>query len=211
MTRKHSFTLTELVIVIAIIAVLAGILLPTLAHVRAKADETAAVAGCNALYTALTQFEATYMTFPRPGTALFGTNEDSPIGGTVSTTEYDNVMETLTGVIPGSNTDSTNWNTAAYGNMRKIKFLDPGTDYSKPNKSFMNPWERRYYIIYDQNGDDKLTFQQPINGAISTGTSKQFTLRTKVAVMSELDPETEEFSLGTRYATSWAGMLDVKR
>ena len=41
-TRKHAFTVVELVIVIAVVAILAAILIPTFSNVFKKADESAA-------------------------------------------------------------------------------------------------------------------------------------------------------------------------
>lgn len=48
---KKGFTIVELAIVIAVIAILAGILIPTFASISKKAKETAALEEVNAAYT----------------------------------------------------------------------------------------------------------------------------------------------------------------
>ena len=45
--RNKGFTITELVIVIAVIAILAAVLIPTFSNVIEKANQTAASSSCN--------------------------------------------------------------------------------------------------------------------------------------------------------------------
>ena len=52
-TNKKGFTLVELVIVIAIIAILAAVLIPTFAGVVRKANESAALQSARNAYTAI--------------------------------------------------------------------------------------------------------------------------------------------------------------
>lgn len=52
-TRKHAFTVVELVIVIAVVAILAAILIPTFSNVLKKADESAALSQARNLLTEL--------------------------------------------------------------------------------------------------------------------------------------------------------------
>ena len=57
-TKKRGFTIVELVIVIAVIAILASVLIPTFANVVAKAKESAAMQNASAAWTAYLADEA---------------------------------------------------------------------------------------------------------------------------------------------------------
>ena len=57
-TKKRGFTIVELVIVIAVIAILASVLIPTFSNVVAKAKESAAMQNASAAWTAYLADEA---------------------------------------------------------------------------------------------------------------------------------------------------------
>ena len=69
-TRQHGFTLIELLVVIAIIALLVGILLPSLSNARESARRTACATHLHDMSTALYTYAKEYDdTFPKYGTA----------------------------------------------------------------------------------------------------------------------------------------------
>lgn len=62
--KRQFFTLVELLLVIAIIAILAGIAIPVVGGMNKKGKETKARSEINAIITAIKQYEADYGTLP---------------------------------------------------------------------------------------------------------------------------------------------------
>ena len=64
MNRKNAFTLTELIVVIAIITILSGLLMPALGRARAKARQVKCVSTIASLETALAMYATDYGLYP---------------------------------------------------------------------------------------------------------------------------------------------------
>lgn len=73
MTRK-GFTLVEIMIVVAIIALLAAIAIPNLLRARLNANESAAIAALRTVSTACESFRAANNSYPANLAALSGAN-----------------------------------------------------------------------------------------------------------------------------------------
>jgi prepilin-type N-terminal cleavage/methylation domain-containing protein len=67
---RRGFTLVELLVVIVIIAALAGLTAPMVIRQRKKADQTEAVNNARQIGLALFEFESEYATFPDDDTAI---------------------------------------------------------------------------------------------------------------------------------------------
>jgi len=158
--RKQKFTLVEMLLVIALIAMLAGLLLGAIGGMKEKAKVTKATAEIHALMTAIKSYESTYGVLPLVDAATSSNGVKDPvasssydlrIGGTpesdTSSTEsqnYDHLIQWLSQV-----RTSTGGAVDQAGNVRKIKFLDPPSPDG--SKTFLDPWENRYIIIMDSN------------------------------------------------------------
>lgn len=146
--KKGFFTLIELLTVIAIIIILAGILLPAISGSLKKADVTKARAQMTTLANAIKQYQATYGRLPTPT----GHSEASAL----STNEYKWLLLILQNETID---DSTNSSLKSYGtsksvNSKGIKFLDivgntPG--------EYKDPWDEDFQVFMDGNFDDKIT------------------------------------------------------
>jgi prepilin-type N-terminal cleavage/methylation domain-containing protein len=78
MNNRRAFTLIEVLTVVTIIAVLLGILLPSVAMVRAKAKETAEKAQLNAISMALEAFKQDYGDYPPSAVSYQTSSSTSP-------------------------------------------------------------------------------------------------------------------------------------
>ena len=134
--KTKKFTLIELLTVIAIIAVLAGMLIPVLGTIKEKAKKTKARAQMNAITIAIKSYESTYGVLPWDGAA-----EVIWDGGAGENDDYDTLMEILTCV------DGPDAGTVATGNARGIRFLDAPNDFT--TNSMIDPWGTRFGLGMD--------------------------------------------------------------
>ena len=101
---KHRlFTLVELLTVIAVIAILAGIAVPVVVGMQSKGRETSARADMNAIKMALTQFKADYSVWPQV----------SPTGNPISNFSDLTASDDLLIETPFDNTDTADSFTAS--------------------------------------------------------------------------------------------------
>ena len=143
--KKSFFTLIELLTVIAIIIILAGILLPAISGSLKKADVTKARAQMTTLANAIKQYQSTYGRLPIPK------NHDE--NDVFNEDEYKWLIEILQNQTP---TDS-DYGTLAKINPKGIKFLDivgntPG--------EYKDPWDNDYQVFMDTNYDEAISKTQ---------------------------------------------------
>ncbi len=134
MTR--AFTLTELLVTLAVIAILAGLLIPVVDQGRARADSASCLANLRILGTALTQYLAEHeMTLPTLAASRAANSDDVPV--------IDNTLDRFTdgprafacpagrslAVLTGT---SYYWNSALNGQrLASLNFLGIVSDHSK--------------------------------------------------------------------------------
>ena len=161
--KKRVFTLVELLVVIGIIAVLAGILLPAVSGSMQKADQTKAKAQITTLVNAIKQFEATYGYLP---TKYYdSSNAKASLFASSTSEKIDPALYRELILILQNKEDEVSGRTK-FINVKKIKFLDiqgnvPGV--------YQDPWDRDFIVYMDSASDGKIDFSSE-----SSGTSTNF-------------------------------------
>jgi prepilin-type N-terminal cleavage/methylation domain-containing protein len=94
-TQRRGFTLVELLVVIVIIASLAGLTAPMVIRQRKKADQTEATSNARQIGLAMFEFETDYGTFPDSSTATMVNNNNPNHGFTLGTSTSNDYFRQL--------------------------------------------------------------------------------------------------------------------
>jgi len=145
---SKSFTLIELITVMAIIALLVGILMPALWGARQTAQKAQAKVMISSLSSALQAYYNEYGSLPvTSGGAVPGPDA-------LDQDQRYRLFEILTG------RDVTMDGTMAGANPRRITFVSSykAADISVPAvgvTNFTDPWKRAYQLTFDHDGDNQ--------------------------------------------------------
>jgi prepilin-type N-terminal cleavage/methylation domain-containing protein len=135
---QKRFTLVELLVVIGIIAVLAGILLPTISIAIKKVRIGRARTEMASLITAIKMYESEYDLLPIKYTAV----DSAELDNSATPPQYDELISFL----------SQTGSYKANGNLRKNKMLD----VKRPGE-YKDPWGKDYHVVFDTNADGSIS------------------------------------------------------
>ena len=148
------FTLIEMLVVIAIIVILAGLVFPALGLARQNARKSKANSECQSLKTAIIMYESEFSCWP---VSVSSSKE----GQALSDSDYKQMCKYLIGE-----------------NGKKMVFYEVGVDYDENGNGILDPWGIPYQVILDADFDGKIANSNNVK------TIADKTLHTRVAVFS---------------------------
>lgn len=229
--KKRSFTLVEILVVVGIIVILAGLAIPVISKSMETAKLNQASAECNTIQLAIKNFETEYSMMPYPEEGKTGappvtgsevtSDKQYCIGGYTTSPDpkykfffsmmigyqYDKpTIKTGVSSEDGTTVDKDDW----ANNKKRIKFLDPTAAYAKGN-GFLDPWGKTYSIVYKTDGEMLNKLEALSTSFVPTGLSPR---ESKESLLTPIAVFTREGTLKTnpdkddtvRYATSWEGV-----
>jgi prepilin-type N-terminal cleavage/methylation domain-containing protein len=137
-TKQSAFTLIELLTVIAIIGILAGMILAGVAKAKERARITRAKAEIVAIETAWHEYLREYTLWPNSTSPLVDIGSDGS-GGLLSDAAL--VSGTVTSLLAGVNVGGQNPKLIAFMEFRK---------------DFLDPWKKEYKYILDKDMNDSI-------------------------------------------------------
>jgi prepilin-type N-terminal cleavage/methylation domain-containing protein len=149
--RDKAFTLLELMVVMAIIVVMAGLLFPAVQSVLERAKKVQAKNDLTQIVTAVNAFYTEYGKYPLPSSVTADSSATYGPGG--SSTENGDFMKELRGITNSINT-------------RQIVFINPpdAKDQTNPRSGskittagYYDPWGTEYAIAMDADYDNQIT------------------------------------------------------
>jgi prepilin-type N-terminal cleavage/methylation domain-containing protein len=171
--RRRAFTLIEMLVVIAIIAILAGILLPALANMKKHAKQRIARSEMNMIAAAIKEYESSYDRYPAsqpvertsdvsPGNYkpdyTFGVGPAAMLASDNRARDNSELMEILLDIdrVGGPNEGhKRNPKKQALLNAKQVTGDSPGV--STADWIFRDPWRNPYIVTIDLNDDNKCT------------------------------------------------------
>lgn len=173
--KKQHFSLVELLTVIAVIAILAGILIPTVGAVKESGKATQALTEAKGIHLAIKSFQNDHKYLPSQAAE---TGKDTVYWGSAAAaapaadasvkiaeyaaldTSYLTLFDTICYVdhtditkTPASGSDTKKFNKKAK------KYLNPPNSYfvtDSATNGYRDPWGRPYIIYLDTNYDGKI-------------------------------------------------------
>ncbi len=151
--QAHAFTLVELLTVIAIIAILMGLLFPAIGVVKDQARKAEAKTACANIVAAVKAYNTEYGKFPNPNTST----SDAVMGG--ASGDNADLFYVLRAKPQGKN-------DAHKFNPRRVIFFEgksatnptaPKGGFSDTNGNFYDPWGAAYGVGIDYNYDNTVS------------------------------------------------------
>lgn len=147
--RQNGFTLVELLVVITIIAVLAGAAAPMALNAIQKAKKTTALNACVAIAAAVNNYYTEYGAMPKDGMS-----EDTRVDTKTDLEFLHVLLGTETGNAP-LNTRALKFLNVSEGKGNKNGLIYTSGSTGKVSGLY-DPWGGRYYVMLDGDYDEEI-------------------------------------------------------
>jgi len=163
--HRRAFTLIEMLVVIAIIAILASLLFPAVSRTLKSAKSNRAQQEAGSIENAVALYWSDYGHLPIPMEDHGGSDDDVDASG---------MDDTSKGIILVLTADNTQLNPREKVYLSMEKPSDDG--------EFLDPWGTQYRIVLDKNMDGKIDYLSPDDKqhrkravVVSAGPDRDFT------------------------------------
>ena len=165
MNRRHKFTLVELLVVIGIIGILAGLVFGAVSASQASGRNTQAKTDIASIIMALRGVENTYGKMVNKGTTSFNGQSVSPAKSQNENDTWVITGDTYDAFIAELSVPKNSGLTSLNINKRKVVFLepksefDPSASYStekQKTKLWRDPWGNPYKVYINVEGEKYL-------------------------------------------------------
>jgi len=162
-TRKHEFTLIEILTVILIIGVLAGMLFPVVGHIQERGRIAEAKTLVSGMKAAVLAYQTEYNCLPNPGnaTAEGHLGKWECASETADPGKDQNYLK-LCSILAFTNCEQANQagnvsTTAANLNPHGTRFMSPTKNmFKKESLGICDPWDFELVVFMDYDGDGQV-------------------------------------------------------
>jgi prepilin-type N-terminal cleavage/methylation domain-containing protein len=188
-TKKHiksGFTLVELLVVITIIGILAGLAVPGVSKALESAKRTRAAAMVSNLKVALNLYQTEYGRWP---TEIFSGSDE------IESKDSQDLYDLLIGKEMGAGTSNPNPRRIVFMEFNKKDFY-PTNSSGDSVEGFQDPWEESYFIKVDDDYDNVIEVPNTTGGTGETEINASVAIWTKAIKAGDTDNP-------RRYIISW--------
>lgn len=189
-SNKKGFTLIEMLTVVAIIAILAGLLFPAISAARRKAQVAQAQTEIKSIESALKTYYTEYGRWPNGNGGgsdySYGASGGCPNAGLMDTLR---AIPDNDGTLCGNGQSVNNPRGIVFLEIAASSLLQTNTSSAYPSGEYVDPWKHPYQITLDTDYDGACN--NIANGSANPASKSNSTVPNRTAVVWSWGPDGE--------------------